>query len=223
MVNVVNRTTLVMNADANMLRHVNAMLLSRGRPDVFAPLLPAAQPGKSRPKRSRLENCHLRFSLNRKPMQFMRYLLCMQDLRCQWQRSLRGLREMHSMQDGRPLAESNRANLMGQMAHLAKHVPEIVPLLPTEADLLPAADAAARAAPPPIEPLQPQLNALQRSAVQDVLAHRHGRAPYIVFGPPGTGKTMVMLECILQACAWRVHDVCMARAWRVHGVRMACA
>ena len=79
-VNVVNRTTLVMNADANMLRHVNAMLLSRGRPDVFAPLLPAAQPGKSRPKRSRLENCHLRFSLNRKPMQLMRYLLCMQDL-----------------------------------------------------------------------------------------------------------------------------------------------
>ena len=222
-VNVVNRTTLVMNADANMLRHVNAMLLSRGRPDVFAPLLPAAQPGKSRPKRSRLENCHLRFSLNRKPMQFMRYLLCMQDSRCQWQRSIRGLREMHTMQDGRPLAESNRANLMGQMAQLAKHVPEIVPLLPTEADLLPAAEAAARAAPPPIEPLQPQLNALQRSAVQDVLAHRHGRAPYIVFGPPGTGKTMVMLECILQACAWRVHDVCMARAWRVHGVRMACA
>lgn len=227
-VNVVNRTTLVMSADETMLRHVSASLLSHGRPDVFAPLLHPAvssmgqiKHGASRyptcphvackERRPHLCHCHLRFTLNRKPMQFMRHLLCMQHVGVERQRQLRTLREAHlkGKDDGR---KNIPKPIMVQINQVAKYLPDIVPLLPTEADLLPTAAAAAVASASaaadtaaatdrPIQPIQPQLNALQRSAVQDVVSHRHGGAPYIVFGPPGTGKTMVMLECVLQACA----------------------
>ena len=226
-VNVVNRTTLVMSADETMLRHVSASLLSHGRPDVFAPLLHPAvssmgqiKHGASRyptcphvackERRPHLCHCHLRFTLNRKPMQFMRHLLCMQNVGVERRRQLRAWREAYLKGEDNPRdktwrkTDPTRHPLMVQIQQVAKHLPDIVPLLPTEADLLPTADAATDAAAdaaPPIQPLQPQLNALQRSAVQDVVSHRHGTVPYIVFGPPGTGKTMVMLECVLQACA----------------------
>ena len=46
--------------------------------------------------------------------------------------------------------------------------------------------------------LQPQLNAEQWQAVTDVLDGSHLGVPYLVFGPPGTGKTMVVLEMVVQ-------------------------
>ncbi|XP_072930026.1 putative helicase mov-10-B.1 [Epargyreus clarus] len=41
-------------------------------------------------------------------------------------------------------------------------------------------------------------NEEQRSAVEHIVAGTSGRAPYIVFGPPGTGKTMTIVEAIIQ-------------------------
>ncbi|XP_059053371.1 putative helicase mov-10-B.1 [Achroia grisella] len=41
-------------------------------------------------------------------------------------------------------------------------------------------------------------NEEQRSAVQHIVSGTSGRAPYMVFGPPGTGKTMTIVEAILQ-------------------------
>ncbi|CAK1552284.1 unnamed protein product [Leptosia nina] len=41
-------------------------------------------------------------------------------------------------------------------------------------------------------------NEEQRSAVEHIVAGTSGLAPYIVFGPPGTGKTMTIVEAIVQ-------------------------
>ncbi|XP_013171065.1 PREDICTED: putative helicase mov-10-B.1 [Papilio xuthus] len=41
-------------------------------------------------------------------------------------------------------------------------------------------------------------NKEQRSAVEHIVAGTSGKAPYIVFGPPGTGKTMTIVEAIIQ-------------------------
>nr|XP_026489735.1 putative helicase mov-10-B.1 [Vanessa tameamea] len=41
-------------------------------------------------------------------------------------------------------------------------------------------------------------NAEQKSAVEHIVAGTSGLAPYIVFGPPGTGKTMTIVEAIIQ-------------------------
>ncbi|XP_039757994.1 putative helicase MOV-10 [Pararge aegeria] len=41
-------------------------------------------------------------------------------------------------------------------------------------------------------------NAEQRSAVEHIVSGTSGKAPYIVFGPPGTGKTMTIVEAIIQ-------------------------
>ena len=44
----------------------------------------------------------------------------------------------------------------------------------------------------------PQLNERQRAAVARILGAQGRPAPYVVFGPPGTGKTMTVIEGILQ-------------------------
>ena len=49
-----------------------------------------------------------------------------------------------------------------------------------------------------IDPIQSNINAKQRQAVYDITSRFCGTAPYIVFGPPGTGKTSVVVEAILQ-------------------------
>eukprot|EP00742_Colponemidia_sp_Colp-10_P013075 GILJ01014747.1.p1 GENE.GILJ01014747.1~~GILJ01014747.1.p1 ORF type:complete len:1045 (-),score=134.25 GILJ01014747.1:225-3359(-) len=42
------------------------------------------------------------------------------------------------------------------------------------------------------------LNAEQREVIQNVLHRTHGSIPYIVFGPPGTGKTVTLVETVKQ-------------------------
>ena len=44
----------------------------------------------------------------------------------------------------------------------------------------------------------PVLNSCQRSAVSRILGARCRPAPYVLFGPPGTGKTVTVVETILQ-------------------------
>ena len=44
-------------------------------------------------------------------------------------------------------------------------------------------------------------NPEQRTAVQVIVSRLSGPAPYVVFGPPGTGKTVTLVEAIKQA--WR--------------------
>ena len=44
-------------------------------------------------------------------------------------------------------------------------------------------------------------NPEQRTAVQVIVSRLSGSAPYVVFGPPGTGKTVTLVEAIKQA--WR--------------------
>lgn len=45
-----------------------------------------------------------------------------------------------------------------------------------------------------------QLNTEQRIAVASVLLGAGGSLPYALFGPPGTGKTVTLVECALQVC-----------------------
>ena len=41
-------------------------------------------------------------------------------------------------------------------------------------------------------------NAEQRKAVENIVSGTSGSAPYIIFGPPGTGKTKTTVEAIKQ-------------------------
>ncbi|KAJ3047080.1 hypothetical protein HK097_000254 [Rhizophlyctis rosea] len=41
-------------------------------------------------------------------------------------------------------------------------------------------------------------NKEQVQAIQHIVLHSHGRLPYIIFGPPGTGKTKTLVESIIQ-------------------------
>jgi hypothetical protein len=48
-------------------------------------------------------------------------------------------------------------------------------------------------------PVNGHLNAEQRTAVRNILHAPVMHVPYVLFGPPGTGKTMTLVECIVQA------------------------
>ncbi|CAM6089205.1 unnamed protein product [Calypogeia fissa] len=45
------------------------------------------------------------------------------------------------------------------------------------------------------------LNMEQRKAVENIANHVPGSGPYVILGPPGTGKTVTMVECVLQVLA----------------------
>lgn len=46
-----------------------------------------------------------------------------------------------------------------------------------------------------------RLNLEQRHAVASVLSGLGGGTPFALFGPPGTGKTVTLVECALQVGA----------------------
>ncbi|XP_029828142.3 putative helicase MOV-10 [Ixodes scapularis] len=49
-----------------------------------------------------------------------------------------------------------------------------------------------------LELVNGDLNELQQTAVRDIFGGVSGQLPYIVWGPPGTGKTVTLVETILQ-------------------------
>ena len=51
-----------------------------------------------------------------------------------------------------------------------------------------------------LRPFNRALNAAQRAAVCEIVAAKARTVPYVVFGPPGTGKTTTLVEAVLQ-CA----------------------
>lgn len=50
----------------------------------------------------------------------------------------------------------------------------------------------------PLKLVNEQLNELQREAVHQIMAGSRGPLPFVVWGPPGTGKTVTLVEAILQ-------------------------
>jgi len=51
----------------------------------------------------------------------------------------------------------------------------------------------------------PNLNSEQQQAVQKILSGSSRPAPYLVFGPPGTGKTVTLVEAIKQVSSTSWH------------------
>ena len=49
------------------------------------------------------------------------------------------------------------------------------------------------------------LNSEQQQAVQKILSGSSRPAPYLVFGPPGTGKTVTLVEAIKQVSSTPWH------------------
>lgn len=64
----------------------------------------------------------------------------------------------------------------------------------------------------PLKLVNQQLNELQREAVHRIMAAARCSLPYIVWGPPGTGKTVTLVEAILQVFLNLTHSRVIACA-----------
>ncbi|KAJ3104150.1 hypothetical protein HDU97_009501 [Phlyctochytrium planicorne] len=56
------------------------------------------------------------------------------------------------------------------------------------------------------------LNKEQQNAIQSIVEQRSGTNPYVLFGPPGTGKTKCLVECIRQILHCRSNSRILALA-----------
>jgi hypothetical protein len=100
--------------------------------------------------------------------------------------------------DQRVDATFKLSRMQMRMLHQGVDICDNVPgsiIFPTAANssLLPAMPIS-----PPICWLNRDLNNEQRRSVEEILTGRGRRAPYLVFGPPGTGKTTTAVEAIYQ-------------------------
>ena len=55
------------------------------------------------------------------------------------------------------------------------------------------------------QPFDPELNYEQKKAVDAIVMNQYGTVPYLISGPPGTGKTKTLVEAVLQLLR-RPHD-----------------
>jgi hypothetical protein len=76
--------------------------------------------------------------------------------------------------------------MFNRQMHAIDRAPALDILFPAVAPVAAAAAAAAAAAPQPLA-RDSDLNDLQQRAVENILAQHESRAPYVIFGPPGTG------------------------------------
>lgn len=65
---------------------------------------------------------------------------------------------------------------------------------------------------PSFKSFNPALNYEQRLAVQRIAEDSYGRYPFLIFGPPGTGKTSTVVESILQVLQLRPDAKILATA-----------
>eukprot|EP00983_Pelagomonas_calceolata_P079602 1154756-Pelagomonas_calceolata.AAC.6 len=78
-------------------------------------------------------------------------------------------------------------------AHAACVVPMLNPLNKSTCQCIPLVQ-------PVWSPMLNPLNEEQKAAVRAILRAEHAPMPYLIFGPPGTGKTNTTAEAAIQPC-----------------------
>lgn len=66
-------------------------------------------------------------------------------------------------------------------------------------------------------------NLEQYNAVCNIVAGVSKPAPYLVFGPPGTGKTVTVVEAIKQVRFWHLHATCSEQTNSIDVLYHTCA